>query len=590
MRFLPLIFVLSVLLLHRPMMLFGTFANATTILTRWDFALLAVAFLLLQWDMFIRILRTMPKWDKTAIFILLISGLAHFFNNSYFTLESLGLNLVFLTVPLFGCIGKKGLLKILPPILGILWVWNAVLFPLQRMRDIAWVGMPGNWNWNATLILVLTPFAIFEIMRHSDKLGKTFSRILSGGVLLVSLFLFYESHSRAASLGLAVAGSLMLFLHAGKVWRKRLLIGGGTLLMIGVFLLTTFFTAKIDSAMTAEVRPAIWESSLRLLTNNPLGIGAESFEARYIPYKTMEYFMSPHASIRTIHPHNELLNIAILLGIPALLAWCFLTFKGVFLFAKRFRWSQTEMKLVLWGFLVIFIHSMLDLTLFSWPLEMLGFLFAGMLWRPLFLRSGPKTRYLRIPRAIGFVILISVLLSGLINFRATLHFEQSRRANLKGDSSGALNHARAGAELSTAFPEQLYFRIEEAILARKDYLLGLELARRLDATPYRNFGRIHGMKALAYAMLNRDDEAIGEYQADSAAYPHLILPRIGVIAAYARLGRTEEIPDLKEKLNAILRIRGLSESDIRFIMQNPECDEHQIKVRELREKQRKNPR
>ena len=588
MNVLPLFFLLCVFLLYRPMMMLGTFANAVSILPRWDLAVLAGALMLLNGKELIRVLRSMNRWEIVALLILLFSGMIHFFRNGFCTAESFGLNLIFLTVPLFGCCAKKELLKIFPPFLSILWFWNSILYLSQRMRDIAWVGISGNWNWNASLILVCTPFLLYEIYLHRDQLGgRTMGRILSGAVLFISLLLFLKCNSRGAFF--ALVGTVMIFACAfsDPARRKCILLAAGVLFAVLIPILVFLCPEKLVPLMSSEIRPALWESSLQMLKDFPFGVGAESFEDRFIPYKTLEYFMNPHSALRTVHPHNELLNLALLLGIPAMLAWCFLTFKGIGLFIRRFRHAQMEMKLIFWGFLVIFLHGMVDLTFAAWPLDILGFLFAGMFWKPLFLReAGGKNLLSAVPRIMGGVLLLCVILSGTVNLAATWHFEKARQASLHRDFHGMRKHARAGASLSAAFPEQLYDCISDSVHRMRDYRFALELSSRLEKTPYRNIARIHGLRALSFAMLGNDEEALLEYQSDSRSYPWLILPRIGAVSSAGRLGMTGKIPGMKTELNRIFRDRGLSEEDVRFIMDHPECDEHQHKIREIQSKQR----
>lgn len=578
----PLIFLLCVFLLNRPMMLLGTFANAVSILPRWDIAVLAGALMLLNGKKLIRVLRSMSRWEIGALLVLLISGMIHFSRNGFCTAESLGSNLIFLTVPLFGSCAKKELLKIFPPFLSILWFWNSILYLNQKI----WVGISGNWNWNASLILVCTPFLLYEIYLHRDQLGgRTMGRILSGAVLVISLYLFLECHSRGAFF--ALIGTVMIFACAfsDPPRRKCILFAAGALFAVLIPLLVFLCPEKLESLMSSEIRPALWESSFRMLKDHPFGVGAESFEDRFISYKTLEYFMNPHSALRTVHPHNELLNFALLLGIPAMLAWCFLTFKGIYLFLRRFRHTQMEMKLILWGFLVIFLHGMVDLTFAAWPLDILGFLFAGIFWKPLFLRAEPgRTLISFVPRAMGGVLLLCVISSGIVNFAATWNFEQARRASLHRDFHGMRKYARAGISFSSAFPEQVYDCVSDAVHLMRDYPFALELSSHLEKTPYRNIARIHGLKALCFSMLGRDAEAFAEYQADTAAYPWLILPRIGAISAAGRLGAHDRIPAMKTELNRVFRDRGLTLEDVRFIMDHPECDEHQHKIRELQEK------
>ena len=109
-------------------------------------------------------------------------------------------------------------------------------------------------------------------------------------------------------------------------------------------------------------------------------------------------------------------------------------------------------------------------------------------------------------------------------------------------------------------------------MRRSDPKHALELAKHFEDTPYRNISRIHGLKALALAMSGHDEEALKEYRLDSANFPYLTLPYIGQITCLGRLGRTTEIPAVEQKLYEIMKIRGLSRSDLMAIMKNPELD------------------
>lgn len=189
-----------------------------------------------------------------------------------------------------------------------------------------------------------------------------------------------------------------------------------------------------------------------------------------------------------------------------------------------------------------------------------------------------------LPRIIGTIAAIGVILSGLNNFRATLNFRRSFEASRKGDAVNAQKYALAGAALSLSFPEQLYLSAERALLFNKNYPLALKLAEMTEKTPYKNFSRIHTIKAMSLALLGRDGEAAAEYLLESKNYPYLILPRIGMITCYGRLGRTELIPPIEKELDELIKFRGLSVEDVRKIMIHPECDLNQHKLKELTQK------
>lgn len=560
-------FLLIALLLYRPAMLIGNYGNATSLFPRWELALLAGALILFQWKRLVPMLKSVSKWTLLALAALLLSALAHFFVNGYRTLESLGLNLAFLTIPLFAALNRKEMREKLPVFFALLWTLDILLTLGQHLAGKPLGGIPGNWNWNAALILVTTPFALLFPARKFKGNRKLLIPLLGLPVLL-SAALFCACGSRAAALGLLGAGYAALLMHWTGTKRKILLYLPLALLLAEAVHLSTAGSAFPETFLRNEIRPSIWESTLALIADHPLGVGAESFELRFAPYRTAEYFLHRHMAWRTIHPHNELLNIAACLGIPALLAWIFLTVKGAALFLRRWKFERTEEKLFFLAFLALLIHGMLDLTFFAWPLDVFALLLTGYFWAPVMRCAEPNRKFERIPQAIGALALCGIVLSAWINFRATADYHSARTAN-PGLAARRENRA---AQLTTAFPEQLYQAIESALMRRSDPKHALVLAKHFENTPYRNISRIHGLKALALAMSGRDEEALKEYRLDSANFPYLTLPYIGQITCLGRLGRTTEIPAVEQKLYEIMKIRGLSRSDLMAIMKNPELD------------------
>ena len=560
-------FLLAGLLLHRPAMLAGNYADLTTLLPRWDFALLAAALILLEWERLILLLKSLSRWSVAALLILLLSALGHFFVNGYWTLESLGLNLAFLTIPLFGALNRDALRRLAPPFLCVFWLIDFLLTAGQWGFGKPLTGIAGNWNWNATLLLFSVPFVCLWIIRKSRC--RRAGWVLASLAALLSAFLIVCSGSRASLLAFAGAAGIGLFLFLPGRGRKILLFSLLGVLLGGTALLTVGAPERLDAFLKDEIRPVIWESTLALIADHPLGVGAESFEEAYIPYKTAEYFFHRHAAWRTLHPHNEFLNIAACLGIPALLGWCFLTFKGIGLFLLRFRKTRPEEKLIFFGFTVLLIHGMVDLVFVAWPLDLFALLFAGFFWAPRMLGAEEDVKFHAIPRVAGVLALCGVLLSAGVNFAATRMYETARRA-VPGSAPGRAE-LRAAA-LTTAFPEALYRAVESALLVRQDPRHALDLAGFFRDTPYRNMGRIHGFRALALARLGRDAEALEEYRKDSACYPYLLLPYVGQIGCLGRLGRTAEIPAVEKRLAEIMKIRGISRAGLLRILQDPERD------------------
>ena len=217
-----LAFLLIALLLYRPAMLIGSYGNATSVFPRWELALLAGALILFQWKRLVPMLKSVSKWTLLAFAVLLLSALAHFFINGYWTQESLGLNLAFLSIPLLAALNRKEMREKLPAVLALLWILDILLTLGQYLTGKPLGGIPGNWNWNAALILITTPFAMLFPARKFKGTRKLLIPLLGIPVLL-SAALFCLCGSRAAALGLLGAGYTALLMHWTGTKRRILL-------------------------------------------------------------------------------------------------------------------------------------------------------------------------------------------------------------------------------------------------------------------------------------------------------------------------------------------------------------------------------
>jgi putative inorganic carbon (HCO3(-)) transporter len=186
-------------------------------------------------------------------------------------------------------------------------------------------------SWHATLIT-----------------GLTFLALVSTIVTLVL------TQSRGALLGLAVA-SVALFFAWKQHWVLSLASLVGLLFLVGVLLirfptlLGTFDIAQNAGAQKAlssyEFRLTMWRLALQVLQAFPLsgvGIGTLDTVARHLfPYLYPASFLyNPSATIT--HAHNELLQVAIDLGIPGFVAYVALLAAFVRTAWRVYTWTPDE--------------------------------------------------------------------------------------------------------------------------------------------------------------------------------------------------------------------------------------------------------
>ena len=136
----------------------------------------------------------------------------------------------------------------------------------------------------------------------------------------------YLSLSRGAIVLGIPAAVVALGLLAGKPWRGLTLI----LLLVGVIALipllqTPRFQAMLDfSEGTAGFRTALWFSSLRMIRDHPIfGVGPDNF---LYAYRTRYVLPTAWEEFNLSHPHNIVLDFAVRLGLPGLVAFLWTQF------------------------------------------------------------------------------------------------------------------------------------------------------------------------------------------------------------------------------------------------------------------------
>lgn len=210
-----------------------------------------------------------------------------------------------------------------------------------------------------TLIFVIPVYAMQLITalqvssrrrsRHAALItGLTSLALVSTGITLLL------TQSRGALLGLAIA-SVALFFAWKRRWVLSLASLVGLLLLVGVLLvrfptlLGTFNIAQNAGAQKAlssyEFRLTVWRLALQVLQAFPLsGVGIGTFDtvARTLfPYLYPASFLyNPSATIT--HAHNELLQVAIDLGIPGFVAYVALLAAFVRTSWRAYTWAPDE--------------------------------------------------------------------------------------------------------------------------------------------------------------------------------------------------------------------------------------------------------
>ncbi len=576
---LPLLFLSALLLLYRPGLLAASPEISVQILSNGSYALLAGAFLALLWDKLGAAVAVLSRAERAALVILAVSGLAHFLWNGFLLPEYLGQNLFYVTIPLFAMACRERMIQLLPPFFVVLWLINTALCMYLHATGYAHFGLAGNWNWSGTLTVISTPFVFLLLQRYfrSRLLGEGLSAFLSVLILAVPfLFLIYNSQSLGAWVVLAAGGIVLILSRLPLKFRKIVVRGGIALLLLSLVLFLFAGRGILEREIRSETRPSLWRFSLTMIADHPFGVGAERLEEALGAYKSDAYFRTDNAAVRSPHPHNELLYLAAALGIPAMLAWLYLTLRAVdrFLVNPDRERRNGKILCLFLAWIMLLVHGMIDLVLFAWPSALLALLLSGIFWGRI--RKGevwisPAFFRWTMFASLFLLFLLTALTSGF----GTLWMEQGRRAAGKNPDRAA-ELALAGGRIAPQCSDQIFetasFLIRLPEVSPNVLKSGLLLLDTFRTSPIPNIGNIHSLRANALARLGRDEEAIAEYRLDLIRYPHLILPRVGILTATARLGRESELPGIRREIAEVMKKRALSESDLEAILRNPSYD------------------
>jgi O-antigen ligase len=186
---------------------------------------------------------------------------------------------------------------------------------------------------------------------------------LCGGGLLASF-------SRGALLGALVAAAVLgATLVPRTLWRdRRVLLGLSALGAVAVVAVLGGVALGVERfnllGGSSGIRLQTWASALAMLRDAPLGIGLDQFGLRYPQYIAPE--LAGTNEINTAHPHNLLLDIALRMGPPGLLAFGLLLlafFRD--LGAGSFTWTPLRAGLAA-AMSAALVHGLVD-QFYFWP-------------------------------------------------------------------------------------------------------------------------------------------------------------------------------------------------------------------------------
>jgi len=482
-----------------------------------------------------------------------------------------------IAVPLFCAVNRREIEKYLPFFLTVLGL--ATLF--QTSQELVFkrspVGIPGNWNWNASLIAVSVPFICYIIYKYSRRYYKV-SLPVAALLLIAATGLMFLCKSKAAILGLIIACGVLLIL---RYWKK---IPGiywfrlGILFVVLGMIFLYLIRERIFIYLKNDQRLLLWGAALDLIGQKPwIGCGSDIFESFYGPCIPAAYYWGKLVSIRHNHAHNHFLYFAATMGIPALIAWVSVMFYAV---GKNLRQAfvkrDPELKLYLFIFVLLFVHAMLDIVVVSWPLGCIFLTILGILiGRAL---DDSERKDFKINKSItvfcciigiGLLILLGNYLYS--NFVGTMHYRKAKLLSEQREPKAAFEETQKSlAVIMTS--QNTYLAAMISLYDFKNPQACLKFLDQLNSLGFKNYEHNNLLRAKALVAVGRMPESLLYFAREQQNFPLSCVNLYYCRLVLNKLGRKTQANVIDMRLKKLLDDKGFGEKDLPELLKDPDKD------------------
>jgi hypothetical protein len=460
-----------------------------------------------------------------------------------------------------------------------LWFFNIFQSTRELFYGVLFRGIAGNWNWNAALIIVTTPFAMLVVakMFQTLKIPRKYCILINLFLVILSLYYVYRCDSKGAWLGLFVALGLLLLL-TGKI-PFRIFLFSIPLLLIGIIFFIYAGGINIAASFLAnDIRLYLWKGTCELIRQNWLwGIWQPMFENCYASYNPPEYYLSVFAAERNINPHNHLLYFMASNGVIAFFAWLFmLLYPLIALTTDRMRSCDLKLKLYLFIYLFLLVMGMFDIVLDNWPLNVIFLVVTGILWGKCWVLNRNKLVRLKWFKVV--MIVTGVFFLGLAIFDAGRNAASSycfRNVRIAMDEKNKLE-AMEWCKSSIAIKpgtENIYQSALIAFYDMKNPVLCLYYLDMLNnRTGFSNYVHNNGLRAKALCVSGQPRDAIIYFEREGRNFPLSAINWYFYLQTLKTLGMREQCNIVSARLQQVLELRGLRIEQLPVLMKNPNQD------------------
>ncbi|MFH2055872.1 MAG: O-antigen ligase family protein [bacterium] len=271
--------------------------------------------------------------------------------------------------------------------LGFLWIPGNVV-PYATMA---------NKNLLSAFLCIGMPFAAYSYLRGSSRW-----RYLQLGAVIVALHLIVVSGTRSAWLALVCSLAVMLAMHLVRNHRLRrmrmarppnrrihLLLLLASLAIIscvpamllnssGSDVLQRTFSQSWRSDASIQERLVLWEKSLLLAVDHPLGVGPGNWKIQFPAYGT-EGTRATRGELFFQRPHNDFIWVLCESGILGLLFYLSMYVLAAVAAMRVIVKSDSREQVHLAALLLFGLISYLTISCFSYPRERVSLLMFSML-------------------------------------------------------------------------------------------------------------------------------------------------------------------------------------------------------------------
>ncbi|HCE43716.1 MAG TPA: hypothetical protein DET40_09215 [Lentisphaeria bacterium] len=525
----------------------------------------------------------------SAFIIILAIECMHVVSIDNYHFTDFLLSITIFAVPLSIYLCQIDLKKHILPLLSLFWLLTVIHSLWQICNGLECIGIAGNRNWNSSLLLSTTPFAVvfaYDLMRTRFPKFQ-YPAILYSIQILATAIIIYDCKSKGACLSLAIAAFILLpiLFPKSKYMFFRFILYGFAVLIILILFKNEYFIRLLFQ----DVRFSLWNGVIRLIMDNPLlGVSSPAFESSYASYRPIGYFIKEtFVAIRTIHAHNEFLFVMACYGVFGLIAWLLLWIYPVLKLLMSFKSLDLQTQLCVFSLLFMIIHSQVDMVIAAWPNIFISGILLGCLWRKCWPLPAEDTEIrwsifnsmLMLPSAL--IILFVFISTSFSNLMETYYLRNAKISfHFLKNPSDTLNFYSKSCEYEINSPSLLSSGLL-ALKVFKDPYMSLYLFDKISESPLNQVAHSNRFIAESLMSFNRKNEALAYIRKDTANYPISVVSLSIQLSLEEQLGLKNDAEATSGKLLSALNHMGLDTSHLPAILKNPYYEWKFVELRNM---------